>query len=70
MEEAFQRKQSKYQDLVDEATEAGFCTELIILEIGSRPRGMFIESELSAIQAAFVTSRLITLLFSSLGQYC
>ena len=55
MEEARQRKQSKYQDLVDEATEAGFCTELITLEIGSR--GMIIESELSTIQAAFVNSR-------------
>ena len=53
--EARQCKQSKYQDLVDEATEAGFCTELITLEIVSR--GMIFESELSAIQAVFVTSR-------------
>ena len=54
MEEAWQRKQAKYQDLVNEATEAGYSTELITLEVGSR--GMIDESELVTLQAALDTT--------------
>ena len=48
MEGAYQQKQAKYQDLVDEATAAGFSTDLITIEIGSR-----VEDEFTAVQAAF-----------------
>ena len=36
MEDAQQRKQSKYQDLVEANRAAGYTTELITVEVGSR----------------------------------
>ena len=36
MEDAQQRKQSKYQDLVEASRDAGYTTELITVEVGSR----------------------------------
>ena len=50
-EEARLRKRAKYQDLVSEATAAGYSTELVTVEVGSR--GTVDEHELSTLQAAF-----------------
>ncbi len=55
MDEARERKQNKYQDLVNAAADAGYIVELITLEVGSR--GLIMDSELNDIQAALGTTR-------------
>ena len=55
VEDARQRKQAKYQDLVEAACAAGFSTELITVEIGSR--GMVDDSTFAMLQSAVKASQ-------------
>ena len=50
MAEARERKRAKYQDLVEAGRAAGYKTELITVEVGSR--GMLDTSDLEPLAAA------------------
>lgn len=54
-EDSCRRKRVKYQDLVEAECEAGYRTELITLEVGSR--GMETDSDFEMIRATFAVSR-------------
>ena len=65
MEEAHQRKQAKYQHIVEAATEAGYDTELFALEVGSR--GMTNDGELNALKDSLeVTKKEMSLMTMAL----
>ena len=54
-EDARRRKQAKYHDLVEAGCEAGYSTELITLEVGSR--GMVSENDFGILRSILHTSR-------------
>ena len=54
-EDSRRHKQAKYQELVEAGCEAGYRTELITLEVGSR--GMVLDSDFEMIHSTFVTTR-------------
>ena len=54
-ENSRRREQAKHQELVDAGCEAGYRTELITLEIGSR--GMVMDSDFEMIRSTFARTR-------------
>ena len=58
VEDSRVRKQAKYQELVEAGCEAGYNTELITLEVGSR--GMLSDDVCVKLRSIFGTSRKVT----------
>ena len=54
VEDSCRRKQAKYQELVEAGQEAGYSTQLITLEVGSR--GMVTDSDFELIRSTFKSS--------------
>ena len=55
VEDARQRKQAKYQDLVEAGCAAGFSTDLLTVNIGSR--GMVDDSTFAMLRSALKVSQ-------------